>query len=163
MSRDDLPRPPRTYKTGAITKWLRRCALAGIVFTTTLIAVRYREMPDAVPLRFTSEPAISKQVLAAIAVSAVLLAALIAGLSRIPDRYLYPVPITGTNAQFVYREGERAMTWLLLPLLGLYLGLALSTLGINGFALMAAGLFSLPILLFVRIARVNKAATRRPD
>ena len=49
-------RPVRTYSTGAVTTWLRRCCLAGIGLVTCLLGVRWAPWPGRHFLRQRSVP-----------------------------------------------------------------------------------------------------------
>lgn len=162
MSTTRLTRPVRTYETGAVTIWLRRCCLVGIGLVTCLLGVRWATMAEVVELPFGSDQFLGKGALAAIAGAAVALALLIAHLSRVPRWQLYPAEITEENAQFIYQEGERLWVWLLVPLLGVHLGLTISTFGVNGLVLIALSVFSIPVLSFVQLARVSNASMRKP-
>ena len=161
MPQTKYTRPVPTYSTGAVTIWLRRCCLAGIGLVTCALAVRWVTMAEAVELPFGSDQYLSRGALATIAGGAVALALLIAYLSRIPRWQVYPAEITEENAQFVYREGERSLVWLLVALFGVYLGVALSTFGVNGIGLSAVSIISIPILCFVQLARVSNASMRK--
>lgn len=161
MPQTSRTRPVRTYSTGAVTTWLRRCCLAGIGLVTCLLGVRWVTMSEAVELPFGSDQYLGRGALAAIAGGAVALALLIAHLSRIPRWQLYSAEITEENAQFVYQEGERFWVWLLVALLGVYLGLALATFGVNGIGVSAVSIFSIPGLGVVRLARVSTASMRK--
>src|SRR5690625_1727267 len=154
-------RPVRTYSTGAVTTWLRRCCLVGIGLVTCVLGVRWVTMAEAVELPFGSDQYLGRGALAAIAGGAVALALLIAYLSRIPRWQLYSAEVTEENAQFVYREGERFWVWLLVALLGVYLGLALSAFGVNGIGVSGVSILSIPILSFVQLARVSNASMRK--
>ena len=154
-------RPVRTYSTGAVTAWLRRCCLVGIGLVTCVLGVRWVTMAEAVELPFGSDQYLGRGALAAIAGGAVALALLIAFLSRIPRWQLYSAEVTEENAQFVYREGERFWVWLLVALLGVYLGLALSAFGVNGIGVSGVSILSIPILSFVQLARVSNASMRK--
>ena len=55
----------------------------------------------------------------------------------------YPGEVTETNAQRIYREGERMMVWVLAGLAVVYLGIVLQSFGRAGSAILVVGLVAL--------------------
>ena len=93
-----VQRPPRTYRTGAVTRWIR---IATVGFTAIVIAValiRYPALPDSVPTHFgiTGEPDAWGPPSSMFPLLAIL-AALVGGMTWLsfhPRYFNFPVEIT---------------------------------------------------------------------
>ena len=83
----------------------------------------------------------------------------LAAISTRPRGFNYPVEVTESNAQTMYREGERMMVWTLLFLQVIYLGIGWSVVLGGGGPLLVigvAGLLGASILAIVRMVRAAR-------
>lgn len=154
-------RPARTFATGPVTKGLRLLALVASLAITAWLLVRYPSLPDVVATHFDAGghaddwgPRWSILVLAGLML---LLSLGIAALSTRPRSLNYPTEITASNAQAVYREGERLLVWTLLGLQVIYLGVAWSVLETGGGPIAVVGLVVLTAALIIGIIRMVRA------
>lgn len=158
-------RPERTYVTGPVTRGIRAVSLVGILAIAGWVAVMYPSLPETVPthVNFAGEVDAFGARSSIIRLSAVMLgsAALIAWLSTKPRMLNYVAEITEQNAQFVYREGERMMVWLLVPVGAVYLGFVLEALGHGGVTLIVLGLIALAAITPVSLVRMSAASAKR--
>lgn len=155
-------RPARTYTTDALTRTVRIAALVAAVAVAGWVLLLYPAMPQTVPTHFdvTGTPDAwgdKSSVLALVAVSVVLPAAL-GWLSTKPRWFNLPVPITEENAQRLYREGERMLVWMMVPIVALFAGIALSLVGMPVAPLPWIGGAGMLAVLAVGIVRMLRAA-----
>lgn len=155
-------RPARTYRTGPITRGLRWISVLASLGTTAWILVRYSSLPDTIATHFDVSgqaddwgPRWSILVLAGVML---LMSLGIGALSTRPRFFNYPSGITASNAQAVYREGERMLVWTLLAMQAIYLGIAWATLERGGGLLLVVGLMALVGASILGIIRIVRAA-----
>lgn len=155
-------RPARTFVTGPVTKGLRLFALVASLVITAWLLVRYPSLPDVVATHVDVAgqaddwgPRWSVLVLAGVML---LMSLGVGALSTRPRSFNYPMEITASNAQAVYREGERVLVWTLLGLQMIYLGIAGSMLGTGGSPIAVVGLVALAAALIIGILRMVRAA-----
>lgn len=137
-------RPVPDYATGPVTRGLRTASLLGIVVLTAFVLWRYPSLPEVVPTHFdfTGEPDDfgSRPSLLWLAGIMLVVGTLLARLSTTPNVLNYPGKITESNAQRLYREGERLMVWVLAGVAVVYLGIVLQTFADTGSAVLIVGL-----------------------
>ena len=140
-------RPAPDYVTGPVTRVLRTVSLLGIMALTAYVLVRYPSLPDVVPTHFDfrgqPDELGSRSSLLWLAGGGLALGVLTAWLSTRPHVLNYPGEVTETNAQRIYREGERMMVWVLAGLAVVYLGIVLQSFGRAGSAILVVGLVAL--------------------
>lgn len=154
-------RPARTYQTGRVTLWLRRITMLATAVLTAILLAFYPSLPETIPTHFTllGEPDAygpRKTIL----LLAVIMGGLLAGmgwLSRKPHAFNYPLVVTDTNAQSVYREGERTLVWTTTVFL-IYLGTVIAVFGWNGSVLIGIGVAVMACALIVGIRRMITAS-----
>ena len=160
-------RPARTYTTGAVTKWLRWLALLGFVAVTVWVALSYASMLDTVPTHFGLDGQADgfgeKSSVLWLAAVMTGLGLLMAWLSTKPRHLNYVSEITEQNAQHVYREGERMLVWMMLPLLGVYCSFVLGALGFESVWLVVLSLIALPVLTITSLARMGAASSKKAE
>ena len=156
-------RPAPDYVTGPVTRVLRIASLLGIVALTAYVLVRYPSLPDVVPTHFDfrGEPDAfgSRSSLLWLVGVMTGLGALVAWLSTKPNLFNYPGEITESNAQRLYREGERMMVWVLAGLAVVYLGVCLQILADAGATVVIVGLVLLLGSTLAGIVRLVIAET----
>lgn len=137
-------RPTPDYVTGSVTRVLRLAAALGVAAVTAFLLWHYPSLPETVPVHFSFSgdadgfgPRSSILWLAGVMTG---LGALLTWLSTKPNLFNYPGEITESNAQRLYREGERMMVWVLAGLAVVYLGIALQTFAAAGAAVLVVGL-----------------------
>lgn len=155
-------RPARSYATDALTRAVRVVALLFVVGIAGWLALRYPSLPDIVPTHFdiSGTPdgwSDKSSVLLLVAVFPALSVG-IGWLSTKPRLLNYPVPITESNAQRVYREGERMLVWLLVPMAALFAGIALSQASLPGTPLLWVGTGGILIVIAVGVVRLLRAS-----
>lgn len=155
-------RPARTFRTGPITRGLRWFSVLASLAITAWILVRYPSLPDTVATHFDLSgqaddwgPRWSILVLAGVML---LMSLGIAALSTRPRSFNYPSEITASNAQAVYREGERMLVWTLLGTVLIYVGIAWATLESGGDLLLVVGLVVLVAASIIGIIRTVRVA-----
>lgn len=156
-------RPARTYRTGPVTRVLRWISVLAMAAITAWLLIAYPSLPETVATHFSPAGEADdwgpKWSLLVIAGVMVLLSLPLAAISTRPRGFNYPVEITESNAQTLYREGERLMVWTLLGMQVLYLGIAWSVIVGGGGALLVlgiAGLIGASILAIVRMVRAAR-------
>lgn len=161
MTRAD--RPARTYRTGPATRVLRWVAVLAMVAVTAWLLVAYPTLPETVVTHFgpggEADDWGPKWSLLVVAGVMLLLSLPLAAISAHPRAFNYPVEITESNAQTMYREGERLMVWTLLFLQVIYLGIGWSVVLGGGGPLLVigvAGLLGASILAIVRMVRAAR-------
>lgn len=155
-------RPARTYQTGRVTLWLRRITMLATAVLTAILLAFYPSLPETIPTHFTllGEPDAygpRKTIL----LLAVIMGGLLAGmgwLSRKPHAFNYPLVVTDTNAQSVYREGERTLVWTTTTVFLIYLGTVIAVFGWNGSVLIGIGVAVMACALIVGIRRMITAS-----
>jgi uncharacterized membrane protein len=159
---DAPPRPSRTFVTGPVTRGLRLLSVLVMLGITAWILLSYPGLPETVATHFDARgeaddwgPRWSLLVLAGVMVA---LSLLLAALSGRPRAVNYPTEVTASNAQAVYREGERLMVWTVLAMQLIYLGIAWSVILGGGAALIVGGLVGLLGAVVVGIVRLVRAA-----
>lgn len=155
-------RPARTFTTGPITRGLRAVSVLAMLGVTVWILVSYPNLPDTVGTHFDLQgeaddwgPKWSVLVLAAVML---LLSLPLIALSTRPRLFNYPTEVTASNAQAIYREGERLMVWTVLTMQPVYLGIAWSVILGGGGALIAVGLVGMIGVVVISIVRLVRAA-----
>ncbi|SJN09973.1 hypothetical protein FM113_07850 [Leucobacter sp. 7(1)] len=159
-------RPPRTYRTGAVTRWIR---IATVGFTAIVIAValiRYPALPDSVPTHFgiTGEPDAWGPPSSMFLLLAIL-AALVGGMTWLsfhPRYFNFPVEITDDSAQTMYRLGEQMIVWVTACCALMFTGIICEIIfPVSVLALTfasTAGLFVMIVVSLVRMFRMKPAA-----
>lgn len=154
-------RPARTYRTGPVTRALRWVGVLAMVGITAWVLLAYPSLPGTVATHFNARgqaddwgPRWSLLVIAGIMV---LLSLALAAISTRPRAFNYPAEVTPSNAQPMYREGERMMVWMLLGVQGIYAGIACSVLEVGGPPLLVAGLAVLVGALVLGLLRMVRA------
>lgn len=158
-----MDRPPRSYRTGPVTVWIRRGAVAVTVAATVLALILYPTLPETIATHYDfSGRADGWGPRSSLFVLLVIFVVMVAGftwLSHHPRIFNYPRVVTEYNAQDVYRAGEQMMVWLTGALTLLYSGIVLTTVwGVNLGAVTligAAGLIGSLVVGFVRIFRAG--------
>lgn len=150
-------RPRRTYATGWVTRVLRWLALLGMLAVTIVVLRRYPDLPQVVPTHFGAGGEVDDvgprwSVLVLVGVMWVLVVG-VGWLSARPRILNYPAEVTETNAQRLYREGERMLVWLMVALVVLSGGLVAGVLGEGGGALVWLGLGGCVVAAVVGIVR----------
>ncbi|KAM9862234.1 hypothetical protein ACI1US_01843 [Leucobacter sp. BZR 635] len=125
-------RPRKSYRTDAVTIWLRRGSIALTVGSALAVVSGYASLPDEIPIHFnlagTADGWGSKSnVFLLIGIFVVIVSGSV-WLSSKPHLFNYPTEITVESAQAVYREGERIMVWLAFVVSLIAVSFALSTL-----------------------------------
>lgn len=159
-------RPTRTYVTGAVTRGLRYIAVAGVGALCVYVGLTYDSLPDTVPTHFdfageADDWGPKWTVLVLLGVS-ILTVGLVAWLSARPRWFNYPGDLTETNAQFMYREGERMLVWISVALVAVFYGVILSIYEIDS-PLLVLGLIALPAITITGLIRTSLAADKRPE
>ena len=154
-------RPARTYRTGPVTRVLRWVSVLATIAITAWLLIAYPSLPETVATHFgpagEADDWGPKWSLLVIAGVMVLLSLPLAAISTRPRGFNYPVEITESNAQTMYREGERLMVWTLLGMQVLYLGIAWSVILGGGGALLVLGIAGLIGASAVGIVRMVRA------
>ena len=156
-------RPARTYRTGPVTRVLRWISVLAMAAITAWLLIAYPSLPETVATHFgpagEADDWGPKWSLLVIAGVMVLLSLPLAAISTRPRGFNYPVEITESNAQTMYREGERLMVWTLLFLQVIYFGIGWSVVLGGGGPLLVigvAGLLGASILAIVRMVRAAR-------
>lgn len=130
-----------------MTRGLRLASVLGIAAMTVYILVRYPSLPGIVPIHFDfsgeADGFGDRSSLLRLAAIMFGMGALITWLSTKPNVFNYPAEITESNAQRLYREGERMMVWVLAGMAVVYLGIVLQTFADTGAAVLVVGLVGL--------------------
>ncbi|PWD51284.1 hypothetical protein C8046_12065 [Serinibacter arcticus] len=155
-------RPRRTYRTGLATQILRGLALLGMLAVTIAVLRAYPDLPDTVPTHFGANgqpdsygPRWSLLVL--VGIWWVLLAG-IGWLSARPRMLNYPLVVTESNAQLLYREAERMLVWLMIALVVVGVAMIVGVLGHQvGWLIWVglAGTLAVTVAGIVRMIRVD--------
>ncbi|GAA1309201.1 DUF1648 domain-containing protein [Brachybacterium tyrofermentans] len=155
-------RPARTYRTSLPVRILRAIGLLGALTITIWLVLAYRTMPQTIATHFGPGGAAddygSKVTALVLAALMVALTLFLAVLSLRPSMLNYPTVITKTNAQAIYREGERMLVLALVSMQVVYLGLGRSVSDGAGSALLALGLVLLVACMVLGIVRLVRAA-----
>ena len=156
-------RPARTYRTGPVTRVLRWISVLAMAAITAWLLIAYPSLPETAITHFGPGgeaddwgPKWSLLVIVGVMVAASLP---LTAISTRPRGFNYPVEITESNAQTMYREGERLMVWTLLFLQVIYLGIGWSVVLGGGGPLLVigvAGLLGASILAIVRMVRAAR-------
>ncbi|MFJ2620163.1 DUF1648 domain-containing protein [Glutamicibacter sp. NPDC087344] len=159
-------RPPRTYKTGAVTAALR---ITGIVVTAGAVItllVNYSNMPATVPTHFNfrgeADSFGPKTSVLWLALLQVLVQTLLSWVSTKPRIMNYPAPLTENNAQALYREGERLLVWVGLCVSVLFAGTTtvhFSPIGGRIVAVAGSGLILITLTGVIRLFRASNRTT----
>lgn len=155
-------RPARTYVTDPVTRAVRILALLVTAAIAGWLLLRYPSLPQVVPTHFDASGTADgwgdkSSVLLLIAVFLALSVG-IAWLSTKPRVFNYPVQVTASNAQPVYREGERMLVWLLVPMSALFAGISGSQASLPAAPLLWAGMAGMLIVIAVGIVRLLRAS-----
>lgn len=160
-------RPQRTYRTGAVTRWIRiaTVGLTGAAIVAALL--RYPALPDSVPTHFgvTGEPDAWGPPSSVFPLLAIL-AALVGGMTWLsfhPRYFNFPVELTEDTAQPMYRLGEQMIVWVTACCALMCIGIiceivfpvSMMPLTVAG----TAGLFGVIAVSLVRMFRLKPAAT----
>lgn len=154
-----MQRPPRTYETGSVTRWIRRGTVALTAAVALALLVLYPTLPETIPTHFDFAgrpdawgPRSSVFLLAGIFI------ALIGGmtwLSHRPEVFNYPGVVTEHNAQAMYRAGEQVVVWLNGACALVFTGIFVSTaFGVNTAVVIVLGVVGLAGSLIVGLARM---------
>ncbi|WP_347754360.1 DUF1648 domain-containing protein [Agrococcus sp. ProA11] len=155
-------RPTRSYATDPLTRAVRVVALVGVASIAVWLLLLYPALPQRVPTHFDAGGTADawgdkSNVLLLIAVFVVMSGA-IAWLSTKPHWANYPAAVTPSNAQRLYREAERMLAWLLVPIAVLFAGIALSQLSVPAAPLLLLGTGGLLAVTAIGVARLLRAA-----
>lgn len=147
-----------------MTIWLRRLSTVATVLVTVLVLVRYRALPDTIPVHFDfSGEADDWGPRTTVLFLSLLMVACIGGslwASRHPDSswFNYPKEVTEENAQQLYRAGEQLMVWLSVALVWIYAGMSLTLFtGFNATAAVGPGLIVLLVSTGAGIVKTVRA------
>lgn len=160
-------RPRKVYRTGAVTTWLRRGSILLTLGSTLALLIGYATLPNEIPIHFNLAGVADgwgpkRYVFVLVGVFGALVFGS-AWLSTKPHLFNYPTEITESNAQAIYREGERMVVWAALAISLLTVSFALSTLLALDLAffnlLMIAALLG---ATGVGVVRIINAARRLP-
>lgn len=155
-------RPARTYVTDPVTRAIRILALLVTAAIAGWLLLQYPALPQVVPTHFDASGTADawgdkSNVLLLIAVFLALSVG-IAWLSTKPRVFNYPMRVTPSNAQPVYREGERMLVWLLVPMSALFAGISGSQASLPVAPLLWAGMAGMLIVIPVGIVRLLRAS-----
>lgn len=155
-------RPARTYRTDAPTRVVRIVALLAMAAIAGWLLLLYPALPQVVPTHFDASGTADawgdkSNVLLLVAVFPALSLG-IAWLSTKPRLFNYPVRLTTSNPQRVYREGERMLVWLLVPMAVLFAGVAMSQASLPIAPLLWIGTGGMLIVVAVGIVRLLRAS-----
>lgn len=150
--------PARSYRTGPFTTALRLLSLLAALAITGSILLCYSLLPGTVATHFAaSGQADDFGPRWSLAGVLLLLSVLLALLSRRPRAFNYPTEITESNAQAIYRDGERLMVRTLLGMQLVYAGIAGSVLLSGGAPLIAGGVAVMVGAVVVGVVRMIRA------
>lgn len=165
MSTKMADRPARTYITGPVTRALRYVALAGAGALVAYVAFTYEALPDTVPTHFDftgeADDWGHKSTIWVLLGVNVVMVALLAWLSTRPRWFNYVSDITGDNAQYLYREGERMMVWVNLAVVAVFYGAVLSIYEVDN-PFLVIGLVTMPALVITSLIRMSLAGDKKP-
>ena len=155
-------RPPRTYLS---TEKLRRGRIRNLVGAAAIsfaLVLRFRELPDQIPLFFTlsSEPDTYGPKWSVFIIIAVMLG-LIAFLnwtSTRPELSFFPVRVTEENAQTLYETAERMLVRVGMAVMIIYLGLASIYFSFPGLTVVSIGMIVLLVVTVLGVKRMFDAA-----
>lgn len=160
-------RTPRiAWTTGVVTRWVRR----GSIVVTLALAVwacgQYLALPEVVPMHFdaSGQPDAygHRSTVLWVSLLFVVLTVGCAVISRHPRLFNYPVPITEDKAEAMYREGERMLVWMLVPMQVIFFGVLQAVLLTGAVTwLMWLGLGGLFLVIIVSMTRMGRVATQR--
>lgn len=152
-------RPQQNFVTGALTLWLRRLSFGLSLITGAVLLISYPGLPSQIPIHFNlvgqADGWGSKNTVFILITIFTVMCVALTLLSSRPRLFNYPFPITETNAQACYREGERMMVHLLSFTTVLYCAIAAGTIWgvVSGPAIMVA-LFGIIVTSAVGIVRL---------
>lgn len=146
---------------------MRAAAVLGSFAVTGWVLLRYPTLPAQIPVHFTASGEADSwgSRSSALVLAGVMLVMLLglALLSTRPRWFNYPFELTAASAQAVYREGERLMVWLLVPMVLLYVALAAATIGQGmgsaALTLLVASLLGLPAVTLIGLVRLVRASS----
>lgn len=159
MIAQNSKRPARTYSTDRLTRLLRVVTWVLAPLHVVIMLPGALSGTDEVPLHWNFDGTVTRYGSAwEILIVSVVFAVLVAGillLSLKPQWLNHATIVTETNAQEVYREGERLMIWLAFVMAGMQGAVAWTfALGLNDpFAIIVPLLVLLFVVLGVGIAR----------
>lgn len=155
-------RPGRTYVTDVVTRAVRILALLATAAIAGWLLLLCPALPQVVPTHFdasgTADAWGDKSSVLLLAALLFTLSTGIAWLSTKPRVFNYPVPVTESNAQRVYREGERMLVWLLVPMAALFAGIAGAQASLPTAPLLWVGMAGMLIVLAVGVVRLLRAS-----
>ncbi len=158
-----LDRPRLAPATDATIKWIRHAGVLAALGLAAWAVVAYYSLPLVIPVHFgiSGQPDAygHRSSVLWLALVFVVLAVGIAVMSRHPRLFNYPVPVTDENASRLYREAERMLVWLLVPLQLIFFAVLQAVL-LNGAVtwLLWVGLAALLVVIFASIVRMSRAA-----
>lgn len=150
-----------TFETGILTTWIRRVTLIATVLLSAILLASYPKLPELIPTHFNFVgKADSYGPRSTVLVIVGLLCALIGAtswLSTRPQVLNFPIVVTETNAQRIFRESERMMVWASASLLIIYVGTAISTWGGYGVPAFIVGILGLALATIIGVKRTLTA------
>lgn len=165
MSTKIKDRPARTYTTGNVTRALRVLAWAAVAGVAAFVGLTYDSVPDTVPLHFAvtgeADDWGPKWTIWALVGVTIMLVGLLTWLSTRPRWLNYPIGITETNAQHLYREGERMLVWISLAVAAVFWGAILTIYEIEN-PLLVMGIIAMPVLVITTLVRLSMAGNKKP-
>lgn len=165
MSTKIKDRPARTYTTGNVTRALRVLAWAAVAGVAAFVGLTYDSVPDTVPLHFAvtgeADDWGPKWTIWALVGVTIMLVGLLTWLSTRPRWLNYPIGITETNAQHLYREGERMLVWISLAVAVVFWGAILTIYEIDN-PLLIMGMIAMPVLVVTTLIRLSVAGDKKP-
>lgn len=155
-------RPARTYVTDPVTRAVRILALLANAAVAAWLLLQYPALPQVVPTHFdasgTADAWGDKSSVLLLVALFLTLAVAIAWLSTKPRMGNYPARVTSSNAQRVYREGERMLVWLLVPMAALFAGIVGSLASLPAAPLLWVGMAATLLVIAIGIVRLLRAS-----
>lgn len=155
-------RPRLAPAADPATTWVRR---GGVIVSLALAAwacIRFFSLPEVVPVHFGGSGAPDaygpRSSVLWLALIVVALTVGCAWVSKHPRLFNYPTPVTEENAARLYREGERMLVWLLVPMQLIFFAILQAVLLTGAVTWLVwvglAGLLGVIIAGIVRMTRV---------
>lgn len=155
-------RPERTYLTSEKVRRSRIRNLVGAAAISLALILRFRELPDLIPLHFSlsNEPDTygPRASLFVIIIVMTGLIALLSWASLRPELSNFPVRVTDENAQELYEITERMYVRVGFAVMLMYLGLASIYFSFPGLTVVSVGMVLLLIVTGLAMKRMIDAA-----
>ena len=155
-------RPARTYLSSEKMRRGRIRNLVGGAGISVALLLRFRELPETIPLHFTlsSEPDMYGPKWSVFIIIAALmgLIALLTWASLRPELSQYPVAVTEENAQELYEVAERMLVRVGTALMIIYLGIGSIYFSFPGLTVVALGMIYLLIVTVLGVKGMFSAA-----